>query len=133
MQCSADRIEVFRFPARLAQITFARAGKIEVRGVATHTGSGRSATVLTVLTVAETVLALVVIPAAIYGLIVLIAMWPRFSRPRYRAGEEWNFAPVFWAANPAGVNNSAPEDVEGETVPDDARPSTARGGARGNW
>ncbi|GAA2354907.1 hypothetical protein GCM10009854_36190 [Saccharopolyspora halophila] len=85
------------------------------------------------LTVAETVLALVVIPAAIYGLIVLIAMWPRLSRPRYRAGEEWNFAPVFWVANPAGVNDAAPADVEGDAAQDDARRSTARGGARGNW
>ena len=133
MQCAADRNSPFQIPARGRSIALARGGKIEVGRVVTHTGSRRSATVLTVLTVAETVLALVVIPAAIYGLIVLIAMWPRFSRPRYRAGEEWNFAPVFWAANPAGVNNSAPEDVEGEVVPDDARPSTARGGARGSW
>ncbi|MER7016117.1 hypothetical protein ABT324_32215 [Saccharopolyspora sp. NPDC000359] len=86
------------------------------------------------VTVVETVLALAVIPTAIYGLIVLITMWPRLTRPRYRAGQKWDFAPVLWVANPAGVNNAAPmADVESEGAPEGARPSTARGGARGNW
>ncbi|MER6990817.1 hypothetical protein ABT337_29295 [Saccharopolyspora hirsuta] len=86
------------------------------------------------VTVVETVLALAVIPAAIYGLIVLIAMWPKLTRPRYRAGQKWDFAPVLWVANPAGVNNAVPmADVESEAASEGARPSTARGGARGNW
>ncbi|WP_190817966.1 aa3-type cytochrome oxidase subunit CtaJ [Saccharopolyspora pogona] len=86
------------------------------------------------MTVLATVLFLAVIPAAIYGLIVLIAMWPRLTRPRYRAGQEWDFAPVFWVSNPAGVNSAAPmADVDSVAAQDDARPSTARGGARGNW
>lgn len=86
------------------------------------------------VTVLETVLFLAVVPAAIYGLIVLIAMWPRLTRPRYRAGQEWDFAPVFWVSNPAGVNTAVPvADVDSEAAREDARPSTARGGARGNW
>jgi hypothetical protein len=86
------------------------------------------------VTVLETVLALAVIPAAIYGLIVLLAMWPRLTRPRYRAGQEWDYPPVFWVANPADVNTAAPvADVDSEAAPEGARPSTARGGARGNW
>ncbi|CAM00659.1 hypothetical protein A8924_1733 [Saccharopolyspora erythraea NRRL 2338] len=81
------------------------------------------------MTVVETLLVLAVVPAAIYGIIVLIALWPRFTRPRYRAGQEWDFAPVFWVANPAGVSAAPLADLESE----DAQPSTARGGARGNW
>ncbi|WP_188990938.1 aa3-type cytochrome oxidase subunit CtaJ [Saccharopolyspora thermophila] len=84
------------------------------------------------MTVVEAVLVLAVIPAAIYGLIVLITMWPRLTRPRYRVGQEWDFPPVFWVANPAGVNTAVP-DVDSEAAADNARPSTARGGARGNW
>ncbi|MFB9567921.1 hypothetical protein [Saccharopolyspora hordei] len=86
------------------------------------------------MTVVETVLALAVIPAAIYGLIVLITMWPRLTRPRYRAGQDWDFAPVLWVANPAGVNNAAPvADEDSGAASDGTRSSTARGGARGNW
>ncbi|RRO19387.1 hypothetical protein EIL87_04615 [Saccharopolyspora rhizosphaerae] len=84
------------------------------------------------MTVVESVLVLAVLPAAIYGVIVLIAMWPKLSRPRYRAGEDWDFAPVFWSANPQDVNSAVPVG-EGEVVPDDARPVTARGGASGKW
>lgn len=101
------------------------------------TGRAHGAAVIgyrTRVTVAETVLYLAVIPAALYGLIVLIAMWPRLTRPRYRAGQEWDFAPVYWVANPVGVNTAVPvADVDSEAAPVDARPSTARGGARGNW
>ncbi|MDI2030857.1 hypothetical protein QFW96_19650 [Saccharopolyspora sp. TS4A08] len=85
------------------------------------------------MTALESVLVLAVIPAAIYGVIVLIAMWPKLSRARYRAGEDWDFAPVFWSAHPQGVNAAVPADGEGEDVPDDARPVTARGGASGKW
>jgi hypothetical protein len=97
-----------------------------------HTKPWSSATVLGV-TVVESVLYLAVVPAAIYGVIVLIAMWPKLSRARYSAGQDWDFAPVFWSANPQGVNTAVSADGEGEGVPDDARPVTARGGARGNW
>jgi hypothetical protein len=87
------------------------------------------------VTVVETLLVLAVTPAAIYGLVALIVLWPRFTRVRYRAGQEWDFAPVFWVANPVEVGTSAPvvdQDPEVET-PQDVEPSTARGGARGNW
>ena len=88
-----------------------------------------SSDTVTAVTVVETLLVLAVIPAAIYGLVTLIALWPRFSRPRYKAGQEWDFAPVFWVANPAGVSTTPVADVESE----DAPAGTARGGARGNW
>ncbi|GAA4865851.1 hypothetical protein GCM10025787_59580 [Saccharopolyspora rosea] len=78
-------------------------------------------------------LVLAVIPAAIYFLIVLIALWPRFSRPRYRAGQDWDFAPVLWVSDPESVNTAVPADLESEAAAQQAQPSTARGGARGNW
>jgi hypothetical protein len=94
----------------------------------------RSATVITV-TVVETLLVLAVTPAAIYGLVTLIVLWPKFSRVRYRAGQEWNFAPVFWVANPSKVGVSAPsaDQLSGQETVRSGQPNTARGGARGNW
>jgi len=85
------------------------------------------------VTVVETVLVLAVVPAAIYGLIALVSLWPRLTRSRYRAGQEWDFPPVFWVANPAGVTSAPMTDLEPEAGAEDAQPSTARGGARGNW
>ncbi|ASU77895.1 hypothetical protein CDG81_05725 [Actinopolyspora erythraea] len=82
------------------------------------------------MTVVQTVLVLAVIPAAVYGLVMLMVLWPRLFRARYQPNGEWNFPPVLWVANPAGVSPSSPStehaDPESET-------GTARGGARGNW
>lgn len=101
--------------------------------------TGRSAGVIgyrTSVTVVETVLVLALIPAAVCGVITLMVFWSRIMRPRNRAGQEWNFAPVFWVADPEVVNTAAPVTVAesgSEVEVEQARPSTARGGARGNW
>ncbi len=85
------------------------------------------------VTVLQTLLVLAVIPAAIYGVVVLIVLWPKFvNRPRYRAGQEWNFPPVFWVADPGSVNTSSPPAKETDTGTE-PQLNTARGGARGNW
>lgn len=86
------------------------------------------------VTVVESFLVLAGIPAAIFGLLALMTLWPKFARSRKRRGQEWDFAPVFWVANPAEVSSAPPEDltVEGESE-ENSQPSTARGGARGNW
>lgn len=84
------------------------------------------------VTVLQNVLVLAVIPAAIYALVTLTVMWPRLTRTRNRVGEEWEFAPVFWVANPAGVSTTTAPVADQDTAPD-AQPATARGGARGNW
>lgn len=86
------------------------------------------------MTVVETLLVLAVIPAAIYGLICLIVLWPAFGRTGYRAGQPWDFAPVFWVANPTEVGpvSAVGKDEDRETV-QNPQPSTARGGASGNW
>lgn len=91
----------------------------------------RSDTVLGV-TVVETLLILVVTPAAVYGLVALLVLWPRITRTRYRSDQEWDFAPVFWVANPESVSTTSPP-AAGEGTTSDAQFNTARGGARGNW
>ncbi len=95
----------------------------------------RSATVLAV-TVVQTVLVFVVIPAGIYGVIALLTLWPKFARsPRYRPGQEWNYAPVWWTANPAGVGAHGGHADDAHSGAESVDPSfkTARGGARANW
>ncbi|WP_189059516.1 aa3-type cytochrome oxidase subunit CtaJ [Longimycelium tulufanense] len=85
------------------------------------------------MSVVETVAVFALIPLAIYGVITLMTLWPKFTRgPRYRPGQEWEYEPVWWTANPAGLGASTAAVPAGETgagVP----AATARGGARGNW
>ncbi|GAB3299026.1 aa3-type cytochrome oxidase subunit CtaJ [Parasphingorhabdus pacifica] len=86
------------------------------------------------MTVVETFLVLAGIPAAIYGLVALITLWPKLARSRKRSGQEWDFAPVFWVADPAVVSSTPPKGVDIESGSAlEAERSTARGGARGNW
>lgn len=83
------------------------------------------------MTIVETVSVFALIPLAIYGVITLLTLRPKATRiTRYRPGQEWGYAPVWWTANPAGVssNHQVADDADGATA---AR--TARGGARGNW
>ncbi|MGW6935723.1 aa3-type cytochrome oxidase subunit CtaJ [Lentzea sp. NPDC054927] len=81
------------------------------------------------MTIVETVLVFALIPLALYGVIMLLTLRPKATRiPRYRPGQEWGYAPVWWSANPAGLSSghhSTPESA--------GQGSTARGGARGNW
>ncbi|CAL9610205.1 hypothetical protein AB0A74_25770 [Saccharothrix sp. NPDC042600] len=80
------------------------------------------------MTIVETVLVFALIPLAIYGVITLLTLRPKATRiTRYRPGQEWNYAPVWWSANPGGLN----ADHHVESAP--ASGPTARGGARGNW
>ncbi|AHH94898.1 hypothetical protein GCM10010174_35590 [Kutzneria viridogrisea] len=84
----------------------------------------------------DTILVLALIPLAIYGVIALLTLWPKFARtPRYQPGQEWGYAPVWWTANPAGLgsahthpaHDSAGQEQAGEPA------ATAKGGARGSW
>ena len=85
------------------------------------------------VTSVQTLLVLILIPAGIYCLFALLTLWPKFVRPRYRTGQEWNFAPVFWVANPQNLGSGA-SSMELPTDPEEqARSTVARGGARGNW
>jgi hypothetical protein len=73
----------------------------------------------------QTVLIYVLIPAVVYGFIALLTMWPKAVRgPRYRSGQPWTYAPVWWSADSSRLTTT---DAETTSV------RTARGGARGNW
>lgn len=81
----------------------------------------------------ETILVYAVIPGAIYGVVGLITNRSKFAgRPRYRSGQPWEHAPLWWSANPDGVGA-----VQRHHGPEGAIPSlggsTVGGGARGNW
>lgn len=81
--------------------------------------------------IVETILVLVLIPAAIYGAVSLATLRPKFAgTPRYRPGQDWEYPPLWWSANPEGVGGRVPAEAS-DVV--DGSPSTARGGARGNW
>lgn len=82
------------------------------------------------MSLVETVLVFVVIPGAIYGLVALLTLRERASKtPRYRPGQDWDYPPVWWTANPAGAQ--APSAPVEEGSAQHAR--TAWGGARGSW
>jgi hypothetical protein len=84
------------------------------------------------VSVVQTILVFVLIPAGIYGVIALLTLWPKFARaPRYRPGQPWSYEPVWWSAG--GVVDPRQTGVPAEPAPVDPSVSTARGGARGNW
>ncbi|RJQ74578.1 hypothetical protein D5S17_22400 [Pseudonocardiaceae bacterium YIM PH 21723] len=88
------------------------------------------------MSIVDTILVYVLIPAGIYGLIALLTLWPRLARaPRYRVGQEWEYAPVWWSASSADQHGAHAADHSDNHVADkaDVATSTARGGARGNW
>jgi hypothetical protein len=71
-----------------------------------------------------TLLYFVVIPLAVFGVIVALSLLPSaLARPRYRPGRPWNFNPLWFRG---------PDDPDSALV--DARPgATARGGASAEW
>lgn len=84
------------------------------------------------MTVVETILVYVLIPAAIYGVIALCTLGPsRVSSPKYRPGQPWTYEPVWWSAS--GVVDPRQTGVPTEQAPPHPSVRTARGGARGNW
>jgi hypothetical protein len=71
----------------------------------------------------EIILVLAGVPLAILILLGLLTLRPNFARPRrYLPGQEWNYPPVLWTANPEAIREAS-----------DQRTGAARGGARGNW
>ena len=71
----------------------------------------------------EIILVLAGVPLAILILLGLLTLRPNFARPRrYRPGQEWNYPPVLWTANPEALREASGQ-----------RTGAARGGARGHW
>lgn len=87
------------------------------------------------MSVAQTLLVFVLIPLAIYGFIALTTLRSKFARgPRYAPGDKWEFEPVWWAANPKGLDAAGSGLAElPEASAETGRKATASGGARGNW
>jgi hypothetical protein len=91
------------------------------------------------VTVVQTVFVFVAIPLAIYGVIALLTLWPKFTKSsRYRPGQEWNFEPVWWTGNRAGVGSGTneshtPNGIAASTDSEGEQVRTARGGASGRW
>ena len=86
------------------------------------------------MSVWETVLVFVGIPAAAYGLLALLTLGPGLARsPRYRPGRAWEHEPVWYLAHPgtavpeAGEHRgSAPAEPEpGRRPPGQPAPGTA--------
>jgi hypothetical protein len=78
------------------------------------------------VSVLQTVLVFVLVPLGIYLLIALLAASGRLrsQRKRYRPGDRWSHAPVWWSANPAGAELPKRSDAPTGTV---------KGGADGGW
>lgn len=84
------------------------------------------------VSVTETVLVYALIPLGALTLLALATMVPGMGkRPRYRSGQPWEYAAVWWSANPGGVGTSHQAGAPQLTSSSDA--STVGGGARGTW
>ena len=71
----------------------------------------------------EIILILAGVPLAVMVLLGLLTLRPHFARRRrYRPGQEWNYLPVLWTANPEALLEASSQ-----------RAGAARGGARGHW
>jgi hypothetical protein len=85
------------------------------------------------VSVVETVLVYAAIPLAIYGVVALLTLRDRATKaPRYRPGQPWDYPPVWWTGNPAGVGDHA-GFATAPTRSGGAAKRTAKGGARGSW
>lgn len=71
----------------------------------------------------ETLLVYLGIPVAVFVGVFAVVLGPSAVKaPRYRAGQPWNFEPVWYLPHP-GVVSSA----------EVSKPATATGGASGEW
>jgi hypothetical protein len=117
------------------------------------------------VTVAETILVFAGVPLAIFVLLALLTIGPgaRNRRPRYKPGQPWEHAPVWYEPHPDGAGHGgghddetkalgssvyperhgaaaeATHEVSGGSSPVGASPARAPrpagplGGARGTW
>jgi hypothetical protein len=82
--------------------------------------------------VVQTILVYAAIPLGIYAVVALLTLRDRVAKaPRYRPGQPWDYPPVWWTANPAGVDAEHPGFAASPSG--GAGKRTAKGGARGSW
>jgi hypothetical protein len=93
------------------------------------------------MSIVETVLVFVGIPAGAFALFALVILGPGAVRaPRYRPGQPWDFEPVWYLPHPSytagdshgvarALNSAGPAAITGRT----SEPVKATGGASGEW
>jgi hypothetical protein len=84
------------------------------------------------VTVAETLLVFVGAPLAVVVLLALLILLPGGrKRPRYRPGQPWEHAPVWYEPHPDATGHSAHAALGSGTH--GTHTETPLGGARGTW
>jgi hypothetical protein len=101
------------------------------------------------VTVVETILVYAVAPLAVVAVLALLTLVPgRRKRPRYKPGQAWDHAPVWYEPHPevtghgGGGHGDGPAALEGGATraaltsgaaPEVPAAGGPRGGARGTW
>ena len=90
-----------------------------------------SAGKLSTVNVAETILVFVGIPLAVVVLLALLIFLPGgHTRPRYKSGQPWEHAPIWYEPHPDHTPAAGHGDAKAITSSGKAGPL---GGARGTW
>ena len=83
------------------------------------------------MNVAETILVFVGIPLAVVVLLALLIFLPGgHTRPRYKSGQPWEHAPIWYEPHPDHTRAAGHGDTKAITSSGSAGPL---GGARGTW
>jgi hypothetical protein len=85
------------------------------------------------VTVWQTILIYIAIPAGIYGLIALLTLARKSTKPKYSAGKDWTFEPVLWVADSESGHHGHAGHHDAHATESAEPVVTARGGARGGW
>jgi hypothetical protein len=90
------------------------------------------------VTVVETLLVFVGVPLAIVAVLALLTLRPEkgHKRPRYKPGQAWEHAPVWYEPHPALTPGHGSDGAHGHEAIEAPRrpvPGGPLGGARGTW
>jgi hypothetical protein len=89
------------------------------------------------VSVVETILVYAVIPLAVVGLFAVLTLIPgRAKKARYKPGQPWDHAPVWWEPHPVGGGHGGAHAIEaghGATALGAPAAGGPLGGARGTW
>jgi len=86
------------------------------------------------VSVVETILVFVGIPLAIVVVLALLIFVPGGrKRPRYRPGQPWEHAPIWYEPHPDATGHSAHPALEGGAHVVHTHTGAPLGGARGTW
>ena len=87
------------------------------------------------MSVTETILVFAGAPLAVVLLVALLTMGSaaRDRRPRYKPGQSWHHAPVWYEPHPDGAAHGGAHGDGHAALPAGAKPAGPLGGARGTW